>query len=323
MSTDVSTFGRIGVLMGGYSSERGISLKSGSAVLEALKEEGCNVVALDIQERDEQRISSQISAADLDMAFIALHGQLGEDGRIQSILEPLDIPYTGSGPAASRLALNKASTQRLLRENQIRVAPFLAVSRSDNVSAADIKQELKNPPWMVKPVGEGSSIGISMVEDPNSLGQALDLAWQYGEEALVEKFIKGRELTVGILDQTPLPVIEIRPGGKIFDFTSKYQAGQSEYIVPAPLSETQAARCQQQALKAYQLVGCRHLARIDMILDPSGVPFILEINTIPGFTATSLLPKAAKEIGYSFNQLCLALVEMAYGKKKEANRSVQ
>lgn len=317
MKIEIEKFGRIGVLMGGYSSEREISLKSGMAVVEALKSEGCQVVPIDITETDEKEIASLIARSGIDTAFIALHGRLGEDGRIQAILENLNIPYPGSGVESSRLAINKTLAQSIFKNNGIPVPPYVIAGRDDNLKEEFLIKELGNPPWVVKPACEGSSIGISLVETIKDFKKALQIAGEYGGKILIERFIKGRELTAGILEERALPIVEIRSSRTFFDFTAKYKQGLTEYIVPAVLPRKLGRELQAQALKAHQALGCRDISRVDMILASDGTGYVLEINTIPGFTSTSLLPKAAKAAGLEFNQLCHILVELAYGKKKE------
>ena len=314
-----SQFGRIGVLMGGYSSEREISLKSGKAIVEALESQGCKVIAIDLVSDKEQIIINNLLTAGIDVAFIALHGRLGEDGTIQRILEKLNIPYTGSGPEASQLAIHKVQAQTLFQNHHILVSPFMVLVKNQPFSVAAIQDQIGDRPWVVKPCSQGSSIGISIVRDPKELEKALTLARDYDDEIMVERFIQGRELTIGILDQTALPVIEICPKREFFDFTAKYQQGMTDYMIPAKIPEALAQRLQEIALKAFRLLGCRDISRVDFIVDRENHPFLLEVNTIPGFTATSLLPKAAQEKGIPFNLLCLKLVELAYGKKKTEN----
>jgi D-alanine-D-alanine ligase len=308
-------FGRIGVLMGGYSSERDISLKSGKAVSAALKESGCDVVAVDINEQDEKKILSALRDAHIDVAFIALHGQLGEDGRIQSILEQASIPYTGPGVKASALAFDKIKTQTLLKEHSIHVAPHLILNKGEQNIVSLIEKKL-GLPVVVKPPREGSSIGVTLVKEAKDLPAALELAWQYSPDILVEKFIKGRELTVGILGQDALPIVEISYTDEFFNFSAKYQTKTTNYIVPAPLSTCVSQDIRAIALAVHRILGCEDMSRIDFILGEDGHPYVLEVNTIPGFTSSSLLPKAALCNGISFNQLCLKLVDLAYGKKK-------
>ncbi len=321
MSKNPQDFGTIGVLMGGVSSEREISLKSGKAVTEALLAAGHSVKPLDITFADGKRIARFIRDARIDVAFIALHGKLGEDGTIQSILESLKIPYPGSGTKASRLAFNKATTQKLLKNNGLPVADFKIWSEDKEGNIHEEGGTFKNLngfPVVVKPACEGSSIGVTIVHQKANFEVALRMAFRYGKEVLVERFIRGREMTVGILDEEALPVIEILPQSGFFDFTAKYQPGLTEYIVPAAIDERLSKDIQEISLKAVRLLGCRHFSRVDLMLDEKHNPFILEVNTIPGFTATSLLPKAAKARGLDFTQLCLKLIELAYSERKEA-----
>jgi len=314
--TAMTDFGHIGILMGGPSSERDISLKSGQAVYEALKSAGYHVSPIDIPSSKEEEVVALIQAAHINVAFIALHGQFGEDGTIQAILEKMGIPYTGSGVAASRLAVNKIATQTIFQKNNIPIPSHVIVHQEDKPEEDTIIDQLGGLPVVVKPEAEGSSIGITLVQNKNDLKAALREAFRYGPRALVEQYIRGRELTVGILDDKPLSVIEIRPKEKLFDFTAKYQKGLTEYLIPAPLKNGIKENVQRTALQVHRILGCRHFSRVDIMLDEKMKPFVLEVNTIPGFTSMSLLPKAAKQDGYDFAQLCLTLIKLAYEKAK-------
>lgn len=317
---DPRGLGHIGVLMGGCSSEREISLRSGAAILEALRQSGCRVSQVEIFSADEDAVRQTVRQSQLDVAFIALHGKFGEDGTLQGILEAMGVPYTGSGPEASRLAMNKATTQSVLRRQGLPVPEYRIIRRDSPGRAGDLVRGLRFP-VVVKPSCEGSSIGISICQVPERLGEAVERAWAFGPEVIVEEFISGRELTVGILGGEALPVIEIRAPQPFFDFTAKYQKGMTEYLVPAPLEPAVASSVQDAAWKAFNVVGCRDMGRIDVMLDAGQRPFILEINTIPGFTATSLLPKAAAQAGYPFPQLCLKIVAMAVQRAVRPVRS--
>jgi D-alanine-D-alanine ligase len=323
MSRDVSVFGRIGVLMGGYSSERKISLKSGRAIYEALKSQGYDVVALDITDREESRITDFIAEANINIAFIALHGHLGEDGAIQAILEKLAIPYTGSDPKANHCAFDKSLTQKILKRNDILIPECVLLSKDDQNAATVIRSAWDFSPTVIKPACEGSSIGIEIVHDKDELECALERAWDYGPHVLFEQYIPGRECTVSILRDQSLPVVEICPKRDFFDFTAKYEVGQTHYIVPAQFSKNVTLDLQQTAYRAHIALGCKDFSRVDFILSEDDRPYVLELNTIPGFTQTSLLPKAALAAGISFNQLCHQLVEYAYAKKKKENHSTQ
>ncbi len=295
----------IGVLMGGYSSEREISLKSGQAVSQALKQQGYIVKEIDITEQDENKIAEQILDSKIDKAFITLHGKLGEDGTIQSILEKINISYVGSGVQPSRLAINKIETKKVLQENGIAVPK--SRDRSHFLKSGTCPYFL---PCVIKPVDEGSSIGISLVKEEGQWASALQNALRYNSDIFCEEYIKGRELTVGILGEEPLPVIEICTEKEFFNFTAKYNKGMTKYIVPAQISRDMAVELQTIALKVHKIIGCKDFSRVDFILSDEGIPYVLEINTIPGFTETSLLPMAAKQAGISFQQLCQQLIEM-------------
>jgi D-alanine-D-alanine ligase len=309
-------FGTIGVLMGGYSSEREISLKSGRAVVESLTKAGCSVVPLDINVRERDQIKRTIQNAGMGVGFIALHGALGEDGTIQSILEELNIPYTGSGVTASIRAFNKIETQKLLQERGLPVAEF-TTAKADSFDAEAIAAQMKGFPLVVKPACEGSSIGVHLARQKEDLVVALKDAFRYGNEVIIERFIPGRELTVGILGREALPIVEIKPQNQFFDFEAKYQKGMTDYVVPAPLPADLARNIQAIALQAHEAIGCETYSRVDFRLDPANRPYILEINTIPGFTETSLFPKAARQAGMEFTDVCLKLIQLAYGKKKD------
>lgn len=323
--------------MGGYSSEREISLKSGTAVAESFKRQGGEVVSIDITVRDKEKITSLVRSYNLDVAFIALHGRLGEDGAIQAILEEIGVPYTGSGVEASRLALDKVLAQDLFQKSGIQVPAHISLYKQEAAHHAGLIQAIDtfdpataglsiNPelsrridfyPVVVKPAREGSSIGISLVRAPEGLAEALKKAWKYDDKVLIEQYIQGRELTVGILGDEALAPIEIRPKSEFFDFKAKYSSGATEYIVPAHLPQELADKVRQSALAAHRALGCADLSRVDFILAENGAYYVLEVNTIPGFTSTSLLPKAARVMGIDFDRLCLQLAGLAYGKKKK------
>ena len=311
----VPRLGTIGVLMGGVSSERDVSLRSGLAVVDALKKTGCTIVPVEIKSNEREQIIGDLRSAEIQLAFIALHGKFGEDGAIQSLLEDLGIPYTGSGIKASACAFNKVTTQRTLRASGLPVPDFFVVDAA-SLDVDAIVDELKDFPLVVKPSCEGSSFGVTVVQTKADFPLALNEAFRYGNEIIVEKFIAGRELTVGILDSQALPIVEICPQKQFFDFEAKYQKDLTDYIVPAQLPDELTQRINEIALKVHQTVGCEGYSRIDFRLDQDNQPFILEINTIPGFTETSLFPKAARQAGMDFSDVCLKLIQLAYGKKK-------
>ncbi|MFA5223721.1 MAG: D-alanine--D-alanine ligase [Candidatus Omnitrophota bacterium] len=312
---EIKDFGRVGVLMGGPSSERDISLKSGKAVLSALKESGVEAVGIDILTDNKEDNIRLLNNSNLDCAFIALHGRFGEDGSIQEILEEADLPYTGSGVEASRLAMDKIGALKVFKAGKLYVPRSQFLEKGLYDKGSKFKNEL-GLPVVVKPANHGSSIGLSIVDLEQEIPAAIELAFQFDRRIVIEQYISGRELTVGVLDEKPLPVIEIVPKHKFFDFEAKYQAGLTDYIVPAVLEPEIAGKVQQAALRAHQLLGCFGCSRTDIILSRDNLPFVLETNTIPGMTSTSLLPKAARILGIDFNRLCLKLLELAYEKTK-------
>ena len=312
---EIKDFGRVGVLMGGPSSEREISLKSGKAVFSALSQAGVEAVAIDITTDDPQENISLLKKYNLDCAFIALHGRFGEDGAIQAILEQLRLPFTASGVKASKLAMDKIGSLEIFAQGGLCVPRSQFLEKSAYQKEKVFNNQLGFP-LVVKPANHGSSIGLSLIENAAQLPQAIDLAFKFDNHIIIQEYIHGRELTVGILDDLALPVIEIIPHNKFFDFAAKYQDNQTQYIIPAVLDVHVALEIQAIAQKAHKLLGCYGCSRVDIILTKEGCPYILEVNTIPGMTATSLLPKASKMVGIDFSQLCLKLLELAYAKTK-------
>ncbi len=307
---------RIAVLMGGPSSERDISLKSGKAVEKALREAGLKVVAVEVNEDIEEKLKE----ARAEIAFLALHGKYGEDGTIQELLDRWGIIYTGSGVEASRTAFDKIASKKVFLKEGIATPAFCVQGKGDKaekpLSRFSFPPVIKNP-LVIKPAREGSTIGISIVGREEEYQAALDKAFQYDERLLVEEYIDGREVTVGILNGSPLPVIEILPRREFFDFEAKYTEGLTDFKVPAPLPRDLYQETQSLALKAHRVLGCRGMSRVDMKVSSSGKAYVLEVNTIPGMTPLSLLPRAARAAGISFPQLCCRLIEMAL--KKNSN----
>ncbi|PLX75173.1 MAG: D-alanine--D-alanine ligase [Desulfuromonas sp.] len=295
---------RIGVLMGGLSAEREVSLRTGNAVLAALTDQGFDTVAIDAG-RD---LPGKLLEAGIELAFIALHGRFGEDGTVQGLLEIMEIPYTGSGVLASSLAMDKVMTKQLLLQNGIPSPDFVALRKGDDLESG--MPSWDRFPAVVKPAREGSTIGVSIVRDPTQLSAGLQLAQQHDELVLVEDYIEGAELTVAVLNGEALPVIQIVPQSGFYDFQSKYTPGQTEYLLPAPLEADLYGRIQQAAQAACRALGCRGAARVDFMVRNNEF-FTLEVNTIPGMTETSLLPKSAAAAGISFAELVLRIVEDA------------
>ncbi len=310
------SFGTIAVLMGGYSSEREISLRSGQAVADALSGEGHRVLPLDLTSDDTGRIIQQIQEIPIDVAFIALHGRLGEDGVIQGILEKLEIPYTGSGVKASQMAFNKILTQKALQAAGLPVPPNTCITDGRNVDFKTAWGQIKSTPLVVKAACEGSSIGVHIVRHPSEWEPAFKDALGYGPNIIVEQFIKGREFTAGIFDHEALPLVEICPKSNFFSFTAKYQKGATQYVCPAEIPEALTRKIKELSLRAYETLGCEGFGRVDLRVDDKEQPFILEVNTIPGFTGTSLFPKAAAQAGYSFVQVCERLLDLALNSRQ-------
>jgi D-alanine-D-alanine ligase len=323
-------FGSIGVLMGGPSAEREISLRSGKAVYEALKQSGLEVVAIDVKTDNLKELIGLIKPYNINCAFVALHGRFGEDGQIQKLLEILKIPYTGSGVEASRLAMDKIASRKIFESAGLRIPRYKVIDkpRSSLEYKIMLKEGRGKPrysrnsevynilglPLVIKPATQGSSIGLSIIDKEQNLDKAVALAFSFDKKIIIEEYIRGREMTVGILDGRALPVIEIIPKKRFFDYEAKYQPGLTSYIVPARLEERIAKRLKRAALSAHKLLGCFGCSRVDMILNKEDLPVVLEVNSIPGLTETSLLPKAAKSEGIEFAELCLRLIKLAYEK---------
>ncbi len=288
---------RIGVLMGGRSAERDISLKSGEAVLAALKRQGYEAVAVDVDDR----VAETVRSERVDIAFIALHGRGGEDGAIQGLLEVMRIPYTGSGIMASAIGMHKIMTKRLLLHHGVPTPRFSVVTRAEG-NAKQLPFGFSYP-IVVKPATQGSTIGISVARDDQGLAEGLALAFSYDRDVLLEEYIDGKEVTAGVLNHRPLPLIEIAPKDKFYDFKAKYTAGMTDYILPARVEPALYEEIQQFALKAHRFLGCAGASRVDFRIDSSGTPLALEINTCPGMLETSLLPRAAQAAGLSYDQL--------------------
>lgn len=314
---------KVAVLLGGRSSEREISLLSGEQVYQALLAKGYSAVKIEVDEN----IAENLKKKKIDVAFIALHGKWGEDGTIQGLLELLDIPYTGSGVLASSLALNKLFAKRVFFQLGIPTPRFADIDRDewrkDSVSAIFRLAEQFGWPIVVKPIAQGSSVGVSIARNDLELRQALAIAFEYDPVALVEEYIEGREIQVGIVGNKhpePLPPIEIMPKKDFFDFEAKYTPGMAEEITPAPVTLEQTKLLQSWAVKAYQALDCRGFARVDMFLRGEDEAFVLEINTIPGLTANSLFPKEALAAGIEFPDLIEKLVQLALEKAEEGRK---
>jgi D-alanine-D-alanine ligase len=297
---------KIGVLVGGLSSEREVSLASGAAVMRALGEKGYHPVAVDVG-RD---VAEHIRRHGIEAAFIALHGRFGEDGAIQGLLEVMGIPYTGSGILASALGMNKTVSKQVFRSQGLLVGPYEILYAGDAAGAGGVVSQLRFP-VVVKPHAEGSSVGVSLVFKKEDVAPAVELAFRYGSEILIEKFISGREVQVGILGDRALGAIEIVPKRAFYDYEAKYEKGMSDHFFPARIPEAVYERALEAGLAAHRALGCRGYSRVDFIIDEAGAPYILEVNTLPGMTATSLLPEIAKGVGISFPDLVEEILRLA------------
>lgn len=329
--------------MGGESAERDVSLASGRSIVKALQARGHEVWALDIGRGkmalsgDVEKIPARVGSRppdpgslpqtygesalesfrhplfrQVDLVFLALHGGSGENGTVQALLDLVKVPYNGSGVLASALCMDKSISKTIFRQVGVPTAPWHTVRPQDDRSAL-VEEILASFgfPVVVKPNSQGSTVGFSVVEDATGLAAGLEEAFRYDEVALIEKFIPGRELTVAILGEQALPVVEIRPKHGVYDYECKYTKGMSEYIVPAELEEDVRQRLQEQALRAYRALKCDGYARVDFRLDPNNEIYCLEVNTLPGMTETSLVPKAARAAGIDFPELVERILQLA------------
>ena len=289
----------IAVLMGGYSAEREISLMSGKAVYNALLKNNVECFPFDLTEDNLDKLWTK----EFEKAFIVLHGRGGEDGYIQSLLDKRKIPFTGSGVEASNLCMNKANTKDVWLKHELPLSPSIVATQGKPIDPIDFPL-----PWAVKPTLEGSSIGITKVKNKNELDIALEFAWQYNDEALIEHWIEGDEYTVAILGNEALPSIKIISDHDYYDYDSKYFSNKTEYLCPSDLSDRQEKNIQTIAMKAFNLTRASGWGRVDFILDKDKNPYLLEINTVPGMTSHSLVPMAAKVAGMNFEQLVLKIL---------------
>lgn len=289
---------RIAVLAGGISSEREVSLRSGAAVHQALVNRGLDAVLLDVDERAVE----QTRAAGADIAFIALHGAFGEDGRIQAALDEAGIPYTGSGAEACRRAMDKEVSRNFFRKAGLPEPRWKVIRGADAPVPVDLGY-----PFFVKPCRGGSSIGVSQVHSAGEWPRALAEALREDEKVMAESRIEGHEMAVGILGDHALPLIEIRPAREFYDYTAKYSNAGTQYVFPEDLAPARVKRIQETALQAHQALGCAGFSRVDLMV-ASDEDYVLEVNAIPGLTATSLLPKQALREGIQFPDLCVMMI---------------
>lgn len=333
----------IALIAGGISSERDVSLTSGSAILKALRENGHNVKVIDpiygekeasedvifknlvsseyptyeamqdLLRKSRRKVIECINSGlfdDIDLAFIGLHGKYGEDGRIQTLLDLRGIKYTGSDILSSAAAMDKNVAKMVFRYNNIPTADWIMLQKQDNVKIEDVLRRISLP-FVIKPNDEGSTVGLTVVNDESEISGAIELAFKYTDKIMVEKYVKGRELTVSILGDTAYPLIEIKPKEGFYDYFHKYTKGMTEYICPAEVKEETSKKAQEIALKAYHSLGCSVYSRVDFLLDDDEELHCLEVNTLPGMTELSLVPKAVKARGMEFNELIENIIRLS------------
>lgn len=307
---------KIAVFMGGSSEERDVSLNSGVAVADALRRKGHDVSEYDVEWFEKRTIFSAVEKAReqaIDVVYLALHGGLGENGGVQGILEAAGLSYTGSGITGSAVAMDKHISKTIFRHHGIRTAAWFAGAPGE----MDLERAERDIGWpcVVKPVDQGSTIGLTVVKEPGRFAEAVEAAARVGDRIMAEAFIPGKELSVPVLGDRVLPIIEIRPSHETYDYECKYVSGMTQYFVPAPIPERTAAEVRELALRAFRALGLRDVARIDFRLDSEGRPSCLEANTLPGMTATSLVPKSAAAEGIDFPDLVDIVAGMAFRRK--------
>jgi D-alanine-D-alanine ligase len=301
---------RVAVLYGGRSAERAVSLNTGAQVSKALQGLGFDVVPIDTGD-DEFIIA--LTRAEADVAFICLHGRFGEDGTVQGLCELLELPYVGSGVLASALALEKVKSKQFFSLVGLPTPDYAVVHRGSLYDVDALASSLGEK-TVVKPASEGSSVGMTIVHHSGELADAIEKAFEYDRDVLVERFVDGTEVTIAVIgndEVVALPTLEIVPEHEFYDYDSKYVPGMSSHIIPARVSEEARAECQRLAVAAHKTLGCRGMSRADTIVEPDGSVWLLEVNTIPGMTSTSLVPDAARAAGIEFPELCRMLVGFA------------
>ena len=311
---------KVAILAGGWSAEREVSLVSGKAVATGAKKTAWISRAYDLVPDGPEgsllkrpagflrlplsRLIPQMRRDKTDCVFLCLHGTGGEDGRMQGLLDLAGIPYTGSGVLASALGMDKGMSKRIFENHGLPTPAWALVAKGSR------KVGFKGP-WVVKPVAQGSAVGVALARDRSELDKGLKLAWRFGDLALVERYVKGVELTVGVLGEEALPCLQILPKNEFYDYESKYAPGGSRHLCPAPIAKAAVREAQRLALAAHRALGCRAYSRVDIMIDASGRQWILEINTLPGMTPVSLLPDAARVAGYTFERLLERMVALS------------
>lgn len=304
---------KIAVLMGGRSGERDVSLRSGKNVFNSLKSQGFNVVSIDTDDK----LIDNLKKKKIDIAYIMLHGRFGEDGTVQGLLELFSIPYTGSKVLASALAMNKVAAKRIFEAVGVPTPKYLSIDPNADISKEASKLKRIFPfPLVIKPVSEGSSLGVSIIKKESELESTLKKTLADFKDIFIEEYIRGREVTVGIIGKgegtMALPVLELRPKNDFYDYHAKYTPGQTEFILPAKLPKGLYEHTQKIALDAHKALGCYGVSRVDIIVSEDHVPYVHEVNTIPGMTDQSDLPAEAANAGISFDELVVKILESAY-----------
>jgi D-alanine-D-alanine ligase len=302
---------KVAVLMGGVGEEREISIQSGSCVVQALREAGINVISADISPDN----LDVLEDASIDVFFIALHGRFGEDGQLQQILEDKSLVYTGSGSESSRLAFDKLASKRAFAEAGVAIPAAIEFGSSGDMQRLEKELEQFAEAYVIKPLRQGSTIGISIVDKPREAVAAAQRCQEEFGDCMIEQYISGREVTVGVLKNRALPVIEIKARGGFYDYHAKYVDEETEFLFDT-VEPALAVRIQTDALRCFAALGLRHFARIDFRLGEDNKPYVLEANTIPGLTSHSLVPKAAAKAGISMSELCAEIIEAALEDKR-------
>ncbi len=300
---------KVAVVMGGPSAEAEVSRRTGTAIAEALQSKGYQVESLEL---DPARIAEQLKETAPDVVFNAIHGKFGEDGALQGLLEMLEIPYTGSGITASAVGMNKVVSKALFHSCGIPTAASKSYTKVQSHEAIkrDILENFELP-CVIKAASQGSTIGLAIVRKEEEIDSALVETFKYGNTILAESFLDGGEFTIPVTEEQVFPIIKIEPYSGAYDYYSKYTAGATEYLCPAPISKEATEEMQAIARHVYDAIGCSGVARVDFMTDRNGKPYVLEINTVPGMTATSLVPKAANALGISFPELCEQILNTA------------
>ncbi|MGD8812055.1 MAG: D-alanine--D-alanine ligase [Thioalkalispiraceae bacterium] len=304
-------FGKVAVLMGGWSAERNVSLQSGQVVLKALQENGIDAHAIDVQR---ESVLNDLQNGKFDRVFNILHGPGGEDGVIQGMLEILNLPYTGSGVLASALAMDKLRTKQMLDSQSLPTPAYMIMDKDTDFEYVVACLGL---PLMVKPVLEGSSIGMTRVDEASQLVKAWEVAAAFSGEVIAEQWVEGSEYTVAVLNDEALPVIRLETPHAFYDYEAKYQTNDTQYICPCGLDAAEEARLQRLALSAMKVIGVAGWGRVDILCDEKGQPYIIELNTIPGMTDHSLVPMAAKAKGISFDELVIRILSTSIVKSDD------